>query len=234
LRITEKAAFFDLDGTLTKANIWSGVMDYFKVHHERQWTHRAYMAYHYPLYIAFKMGIISDGTFRRPWPAHLGWYLRGYSTEEADRVWSWVVDSLVNKTWRNDTCQILRRRREEGFLTVLVSGTPLPLLERISTEIDAEHAVGTGLEIRGGKYTGRSSGPACIGKQKVALTKQHFEILGIEINYDASYAYADSVSDKNLLEMVGHPIVTYPDQRLREIAIERNWQIFPPDTSPQQ
>jgi phosphoserine phosphatase len=42
-----------------------------------------------------------------------------------------------------------------------------------------------------------------------------------------SYAYADSTSDLHLLEMVGHPVATYPDDGLRPIALERGWQIFP-------
>lgn len=212
---------------MTKSNVWRGVIDYFKIHRLRRWTHLAYMAYHYPIYIAYRMSIISDGTFRKPWPAHLGWYVRGYRIEEADQVWSWVVETLVKKIWRNDTCQLLHRRRKEGFFTVLVSGTPAPLLERISQEIEADYCIGTGLEIEAGKYTGRSRGPACIGEQKVILTRKYFESIGIVIDDKASYAYADSVSDKDLLEMVGNPVATYPDEKLRQIAIQRNWQIFP-------
>jgi HAD superfamily hydrolase (TIGR01490 family) len=185
------------------------------------------MAYHFPFYFAFRLGIISDGTFRKPWPAHLGWYIRGYTEEDADQVWSWVVDTLVSKNWRDDICQILSQHQEEGYLTVLVSGTPAPLLQRIANEVGAEHSVGTGLEIQSGKYTGRSSGPACIAEKKVSLTKEYMEKKGIEVDYQASYAYADSASDKFLLEMVGHPVATYPDQGLRQIAVERKWHIFP-------
>lgn len=186
------------------------------------------MAYHYPLYFAYRLGIISDGTFRKPWPAHLGWYIRGYTLEEADQVWSWVVDTLVSKNWRDDICQILSQHQEEGYLTVLVSGTPVPLLQRIADEVSAEHSVGTGLEIQSGKYTGRSNGPACIAEDKVNLTRKYMENFEIEVDYEASYAYADSASDTYLLEMVGHPVATYPDQGLRQIATERNWQILPP------
>jgi HAD superfamily hydrolase (TIGR01490 family) len=185
------------------------------------------MAYHFPFYFAYKLGIISDGTFRKPWPAHLGWYLRGFTIDEADQVWSWVLDTLVSKNWRDDTCQILAQHREDGFLTVMVSGTPVPLLQSISNQIGADHFVGTKLEIIDGKYTGRSGGPACIAEQKVTLTREYFESIGKEIDYAASYAYADSASDKDLLEMVGHPIATYPDEELRKFAIECNWQIFP-------
>lgn len=225
--VTTKAAFFDLDGTLTKAHVWGGILDYFKVHNLRRWTHRGYMAYHYPFYFASKLGLISDGRFREPWSAHLGWYVRGYSIEGAEQVWNWVVDNQVNKNWREDTCQILHKHKEEGDLTILVSGTPMPLLQIIVEDIGADHAVGTDLEIRDGMFTGRSSGPACIGDNKVFLTRAYLERNGIAIDYDASYAYADSISDQHMLEMVAHPVATYPDEALGQLAQDRGWQIYP-------
>ena len=185
------------------------------------------MAYHFPLYIFMKIGMISDETFRKPWPAHLGWYLRGYTLSEADQVWNWVAETQVSQNWRLDTCRILNQHRENGELTVLVSGTPVPLLERLAQDINADHVVGTGLEIKNGIFTGRSSSPACIGDNKISLTQIYMEQQGIEIDYGGSYAYADSISDQHLLAMVGNPIATYPDEALRQYAIEHGWQIFP-------
>jgi HAD superfamily hydrolase (TIGR01490 family) len=204
-------------------------MDYFKVHKLRQWTHRFYMAYHFPLYIFKQLGLISDQAFRKPWPAHLGWYLRGYSVEEAFQIWDWVAENQVSQNWRVDTCQILQRHREQGEIAVLVSGTPVPLLERLARDVNADYVVGTGLEIKSGIFTGRNSTPACIGDNKVPLTQKYLQENGIEIDYKESHAYADSISDQYLLSMVGQPIATYPDEGLRQLANERGWQIFPAD-----
>jgi HAD superfamily hydrolase (TIGR01490 family) len=224
---TTKAAFFDLDGTLTDAHVWQGIMDYFSVHKLRRWTHRVYMASHFPLYIFRKLRLISDGTFRKPWPAHLGWYVRGYTLEQAEDVWNWVADTQVKNHWRQDTCQILKQSREDGYLTVIVSGTPVPLLQRLAMDIAADHVVGTDLKVKDGRYTGRSNGPACIADNKIALTQGYMERQGIEIDYSDSYAYADSISDSYMLEMVAHPVATYPDEGLRQLALKRHWQIFP-------
>lgn len=227
--ISVKAAFFDVDGTLTNAHVWHGVMDYFTVHKLRRWTHRVYLAYHYPLYILLRLGIISDGTFRKPWPAHLGWYVRGYTIGQSENVWNWIADTKVKNHWRQDTCQILSQHKSDGYLTVLVSGTPVPLLNRLAKDIGADQVVGTELEVKEGRYTGRSSGPACIADDKVTLIQNYMKRSEVEIDYSASYAYADSISDHYMLEMVAHPVATYPDEGLRQIAIEKEWQIFPPD-----
>jgi phosphoserine phosphatase len=47
------------------------------------------------------------------------------------------------------------------------------------------------------------------------------------VDFEASYAYADSISDRFLLDMVANPVATYPDDQLRAVAQERGWQIFP-------
>lgn len=204
-------------------------MEYFKVHNTRQWTHKFYMAYHFPLYIFKQLGLISDQAFRKPWPAHLGWYLRGYTVEEANQIWDWVAETRVSQHWRTDTCQILHQHRQQGEITFLVSGTPVPLLERLARDVNADHVVGTVLEIKHGTFTGRNSSPGCIGETKVIMTQEYLQEKGIEIDLEASYAYADSISDQQLLAMVGNPVATYPDEGLKRLAIERKWQIFPPN-----
>ena len=227
--IQNRAAFFDLDGTLISVHVWHGIMEYFKTHDLRQWTHKIYMAYHFPYYISWKLGIISEQTFQKPWPVHLGWYLRGYSIEQANQIWEWVTNTEVSNNWRTDTCQILHRHQEQGDLTFLVSGTPVPLLHWLAREINADHVVGTQLEIKDGKFTGKNSSPACIGEEKVTLTMRYIKKVGLDIDFANSFAYADSLSDQYLLGMVGHPTVTYPDDQLKQLAIQRNWGIFPPD-----
>jgi HAD superfamily hydrolase (TIGR01490 family) len=142
-----------------------------------------------------------------------------------------VAETQVSKNWRTDMCQVLRHHSEKGALTVLVSGTPVPLLERLAQDVNADHVVGTELEIKDGVFTGRNSSPACIGDNKVSLTRDYMLKKGIEIDYGASYAYADTISDQHMLAMVGHPVATYPDEALNQLALERGWQVFPPENS---
>jgi HAD superfamily hydrolase (TIGR01490 family) len=227
--ISTIAAFFDLDGTLTSAHVWQGIIDYFRVHNQRQWTHRIYMAYHFPLYVFWKAGLISDEAFRKPWPTHLGWYLRGFNLDQANRVWDWVAQTRVKPTWRADICHVLDQHKAQGDLTILVSGTPVPLLQRLAEEINADHVIGTGLEIKDGVFTGRNSSPACIGVDKVTLTRKYLQQHQIAIDFSSSFAYADSISDHHMLAMVGNPVATYPDAELRDFALQNDWQIFPTD-----
>jgi HAD superfamily hydrolase (TIGR01490 family) len=222
-----RAAFFDVDGTLTTTRVWQGLMDYFRVHKTRRGTHLFFWTFHFPLYLLRRMKLISEGAFRTPWAAHLAWYFRGYSMDGAEKVWKWVVENGLEGTWRTDTCKLLKDHLENGDLVVLVSGAPLPLLQQIGLHLGTSHVVGTILEVIDGHYTGRSLKPVCIDENKASLTKAYLNRKGFEVDFDKSFAYADSTSDLSMLEMVGNPIATYPEQDLRVIALERNWSIFP-------
>lgn len=222
-----RAAFFDVDGTLTATRVWQGLMDYFTTHRLRRATHLAYVSIHYPLYLIRRFGLISEAAFRRPWAAHLAWYMRGYSLSEAEEVWEWVVSEYVERYWRKDVFEILDRHRQGGDVVILVSGGPHPLLERIGARIGADHVIGTRFEVRDGRFTGRACEPICIDENKAILVKDYLQRSGINADLANSYAYADSISDLPLLEMVGHPVPVYPDRSLKALALERGWRVFP-------
>jgi len=222
-----RAAFFDVDGTLTTARVWQGLMDYFRENKLRRWTNVAFWVYHFPLYLLRQMNLISEGSFRAPWAAHLSWYFRGYSVEYCEQIWKWVVESSLRDYWRSDTCELLKEHLEQGDLVVLVSGGPLPLLRAIGRYLSTPHVIGTALETRDGRYTGRSLRPVCIDENKASLTKAYLFQNRFVVDLENSYTYADSTADISLLEMVGNPVVTYPEDDLRIIALERGWRIFP-------
>ncbi len=202
-------------------------MEYFKAHGLRRWTHRAFWIYHTPYYFLRRWGLISEGAFREPWAAHLAWYVRGFSPQQAQVVWDWVVKEYISQHWRWETRSLLDTHRAVGDLIVLVSGGPLPLLKRIAQEIGAQHVVGTEFEVRSGRYSGRCLKPVCLDLNKPVLVKAFIQRNEIDVDFDVSYAYADSISDLHLLEMVGHPVATYPDEQLRALAMERGWGVFP-------
>jgi HAD superfamily hydrolase (TIGR01490 family) len=222
-----RAAFFDIDGTLTKDRTWKGFLDYFNYHRKRRITHVAFLVAHYPLYFLYRLGIISAGTFRGNWAADMPWYIRGYSIEQAEAVWDWCVTRYLNQQWREDSLAILNAHLNAGEPVVLVSSGPLPLVQRIGKELGTDLAVGTVLEVKDNKYTGRSLPPICIDESKARLAKSHLNHMNYSVDYDQSYAYADSITDLHLLSMVGNPTAVYPEQQLRSLAIERGWQIFP-------
>ena len=221
-----KAAFFDVDGTITTGRVWRGIMDYFKVRGQRRVTNALFWAYNTPSYLLFKARLISQSAFRRRWASSLPWYFRGYSLEKADQIWTYVVRDYLKDLWRPDALELIRQHKADGDLVVLVSAGPTPLTSCIAKEVGAEFAIGTLPEQRDGHYTGRIAGPVCMEEFKARLTVDELRRRKIEVNLPESFAYADSSGDVDLLEMVGHPVAMYPDKHLRPIAIERGWRVI--------
>ncbi len=223
-----RVALFDVDGTLTTEHTWKAYMAAFRQHHPRPVIHRLFLGIHYPLYFLRRGRLLSEERFRTWWAAHLAWYLRGLTPEQTRPLWRWAAETFLAPYWRTEMLERLRQHRRQGDRVVLVSSAPEPLLDAIAQVVGAHTVVGTRPALRHGRYTGRSLTPVCIGPHKATLTRQHLASLGWEVDYQASAAYADSITDVPLLEMVGHPNAVYADSELQTIAQQRGWALWPP------
>jgi HAD superfamily hydrolase (TIGR01490 family) len=222
-----QAAFFDVDGTLTKVRVWMGLMEYFRTRGERRYNRGLFWVYHIPLYISYRLGLIPQTGFRKPWAKHLPWIFRGYTVADAQKIWDWVVKDFLGRQWREDSLTLVENHLSAGDQVILVSASPKPILERIADEIGVSHVIGTEPEVRNGRYTGGIHGPVCIAENKAKMALRYLEDKGIEVELRECYAYADSPGDSHLLEMVGNPVATHPDDELRIMATDRGWKIFP-------
>jgi HAD superfamily hydrolase (TIGR01490 family) len=222
-----RAAFFDVDGTLTSVRVWKGIMAYFSRQGERRGVHALFLGLHYPLYYARRLGVLNESSFRARWAADLAWYFRGNTPSQAAQVWDWVAAEFLTPYWRTDSLALIHKHQAAGDLVMLVSSGPDAMIRRIARQLGADHGIGTRFEQVDGHYTGRSLTPVCIDEHKASLAQAYLQQAGTPVDLAESYAYADSTSDLHLLEMVGHPVATYPDDGLRPIALERGWQIFP-------
>ncbi|MEX2144481.1 MAG: HAD family hydrolase [Anaerolineales bacterium] len=220
-----KAAFFDVDGTLTTQRVWRGVLVYYRRHGLRRFTTLVFWVYHMFLYILFKAKLLSQSAVRKPWAAHLMWFLRGDTPATAQPVWDWVVSEYLTPVWRPEGLAQIRHHKEQGDLVVLVSAGPTPLTERIARQLGADLAVGTQPALRQGRYTGGVAGPVCLDEQKAALARSTLAARGLEIDWAESTAYADGGTDLALLEMVGKPVAFFPDEILKPMAVARGWNV---------
>jgi len=219
-------AFFDVDGTLYTAHMWRGLMQYAAAHGRKNHV-RLYYAALMPLFYLRKLKLISEESFRKPWVARMGWILRGWSAAEGDAAFRWIAEDFIRPTERKDILAKLRDHGAHGHVVILVSAMLTPPLQKLAAPLGAVGAIGTDIEIKDGHLSGKISPRVCMGIEKDRLTREFLKAHGIEVDLSASYAYADSISDLPLLEMVGHPVAVYPDAQLAAFAREKNWEILP-------
>lgn len=218
------AALFDVDGTLFTGHVWRGMLQYF-AEKRGQWNVRAFWYFHMPLYFLRKLKVISEERFRGPWAANLAWLARGWTSEQLQGLYDWIAHTYVTPHRREDTIARLAEHNAQGHLTVLVSTGFSGMIEAIGRTVGAQLAIGTDLQMKDGRCAGRVIPPLVIGAQKGHETRKRLSTRGIDVDYAASFAYADSITDLALFELVGNPRPVYPDAELAAVARQRGWPI---------
>ena len=221
------AAIFDLDGTLFTGHFWQGIVKHHIKHRVKLPSVAAYITTHIPLWVASKIKILSEETYKVRWGEDLAATLRGLKREEIRKIFEWVSSNYVMKLLRPDIMAVLGRHRKEGHTTVLLSGGFNDFLEIIRQRLDVDYAVGTKIEVVEDICSGRIVGPLCFGINKARLLEEFISGAKLNIDFGLSFAYADSIVDIHVLEMVGNPVATYPDRKLLNVAQHRGWKILP-------
>jgi HAD superfamily hydrolase (TIGR01490 family) len=215
------AAFFDLDGTLVA--LPSLERRFFRMLRYR----RAIAAQNYGLWLAEALRLAPYGVNSILHGNKM--YLRGVAVERLGKgglrpAPPFMEDGLERAAWH----------AKQGHVIVIVSGTLEPLATETARALEAELAArgtaslvrvcATRLEENEGRWTGRIIGEAMFGHAKVRAAKQMAEEL--ELDVADCYGYGDSVTDRYLLEAVGHAAAVNPSRELARIAQERRWPVL--------
>lgn len=115
------------------------------------------------------------------------------------------------------------RRRAEGFVCALLTGTSPYVADPVATHLEVEHVLSSRMKVEGGRFTGELEPPLCYGAGKVERARAW--AIDHAIDLEGSVFYTDSVSDLPMLEAVGGPHVINPDPRLRAVALRRGWPV---------
>ncbi len=226
------AAFFDLDGTLYCGHIWQELAR----HH---WTapvcgagrrHRLWLAAYVARNMAplplYKLGLLSQVDFYGAWGETMGWLVRGWTVDEGQALFERLTDEQIMPNLHARVLTSLRKHQDQEHLVALVSGTFAPWLKTVAQRLNVPHAIGTPLEVRDGRYTGRILPPLCQGPGKPSRVRAYLAEQGLKVDWASSFAYADSGTDLPLLSELGHPVAVYPDKVLLAHALSQNWPVI--------
>jgi HAD superfamily phosphoserine phosphatase-like hydrolase len=181
---------------------------------------------HLPPYFLRKLKLINEEQFRGPWGAHLAWLVKGWDERQLRGLYEFIAHEYTPQHRREDTIKMLQDHRTQGHVTMLVSTGFTEMVAEIGKTIGAEYAVGCDLEMKDGRATGRIMPPVVIGKQKGIAAKAKLGALGYNVDYASSFAYADSLTDLGLFEIVGNPRPVCPAADLAEYARQQGWPVY--------
>jgi HAD superfamily hydrolase (TIGR01490 family) len=129
----------------------------------------------------------------------------------------------IAHTYRARAHAVVERHRAEGHTLALLTSTSIYLAQPVLTELRIPYALCNRFEVLDGRFTGRTDGALCFGAGKLLHARALAAELGERLE-DATF-YTDSISDRAVLEAVGHPVAVHPDPRLHRLARRRGWAI---------
>ena len=110
---------------------------------------------------------------------------------------------LIPKYYPNVVAE-LKDKKNDGYLVYICSASIEGYLRFCDLPVDG--ILGTKTEVIGGKYTSRMIGNNCKNEEKITRLTAVIAKLGVEIDYENSYAYSDSMHDIPMLKMVKNRI----------------------------
>ena len=219
------AAIFDADGTLYSAQYGRGLMTYAHTHGHLGRA-RVYFASIAWVLALTKLGLANGEALDRVKISGLAHMMRGWSESQALPALTWVADQYLLVTRREHVLRRLEAHQSQGHVVVIASGTFLPSLRILGERLGVSEFVGTRMEVEQDRYTGRITPPIIKGADKAEQVKRHLSDRGFDVDWDASYAYGDSHSDRHFMSLVGHPVAVHPDPQLRGHALAQKWEVL--------
>jgi HAD superfamily hydrolase (TIGR01490 family) len=117
----------------------------------------------------------------------------------------------------------LDSHRQAGHQLILVTGAPDFLIMPLAEFLDVATVFAAKPEQRDSLYTGVLIPPLPYGRGKRELILTHARRMGIDLA--GSYAYGDSPGDRDILELVGHPLVVNPIRGMARTAERLGWPV---------
>ncbi len=216
-------AFFDLDKTLIAEN--SGSL-WMKHRYRQGEIGNLELAKGVATYLQYKLGVLDI----QSWTKSLMQEFRGQREADLEAQAANWFDQLVMPALYPEAAKLVRDHQEAGHVVAIVSGATKFVVRPLAERLGIAHMLYTRLEVEGGLFTGRVIEPICFEEGKIYWVQQLIEDEGIDLA--KSFFYTDSITDRPLMDLVGHPVATNPDPMLYREATRRNWPVrfFTPPT----
>jgi len=220
-----QAALFDIDGTLTRGDeMWAASLikspDVSRL--RKAWLYAGALPHH----LLSRAEIVSQADFRDRWVRLLAWLMTGWSAAQVQAHYDRIMLETLIPTLRADVVEILKQYKAQGHCVVLVSTMFSGVVEGVAAALGADAGLGSRVEMKDGRCTGRIVGQPCSGVRKIDFSREYLAQHLPGISLAACAAYADSRSDIPFLNGVGHPVAVYPDDAMRAAAQQHGWDIF--------
>ena len=218
-----KLAVIDFDGTLSPQDTLPFLL--------KQWK-----KFGYPRMKRFRVYASVSGLYLR---YKLGRGSREHIRKEGMRKFTNIFDGMSKKEFReflqrssknilpelsDDIIREIKKAKAAGYHTVLLSGCYETFLKYVGEALGIDTVIGTEMRYKDGHVDLNTPMEIVSGEVKTKRMRAYFQ--DADVDWAGSTAYADSMSDIGILEMVGKPVAVRPEDDLRKTAEAKGWRII--------
>jgi len=218
-RLSRAAAFYDVDGTLIRANI----VHAFAYYALNQPTILGSLSKTVQTALSLPLFWAADKVSRKVMNELFYRYYKGQSEDRLVVLAQELFDDVIKKTIYPGAGDLIDESKRAGCRTVLVSGGLDFTVRPLARHLGVDDLIANRLEFEGGYATGRLEKPLVAGATKAVLIRDYAAKNDFDLG--ASFAYSDSYSDYAMLAVVGRPTAVNPDLRLRALARSYDWPV---------
>lgn len=222
----KKIAIFDFDGTLYKGESMPKVWSLYGKFGYSKWR-KAKSAIKISILkmlrrMKWVKGVTVE-TYKDKATNYILELFKGFSKADLEQFFDQVTPYIVEGL-NPYVLARLKTLKEEGYITVIISGGFEGYLSSLNQQIGADLIIGTPLHYDDRGIIDLSKPLDHVkkdGKSKRLLDLIPFE----EIDVDQSYSFGDSIVDLDILQLVQHKEIIDPDPELERIAMQNKWKI---------
>ena len=217
-RMTVRAAYCDVDGTLTSTTIVTPLA-WFKRNTQSSLGYRLWWA---SLLLRGPAWLLMDRIDRSASNRAIYSQYKGMSVSEVMALNERCYHECIKPRIFPRAAEWLREQREQGVKIVLVTGGLDFIMQRLAKDLDAE-CIAPGLLSDGDRFTGELNQPALTAERKAEAVRAHANRHHVDLAN--SFALGDAMADSAMLKCAGNPIAVNADTRLVGLARKYGWKV---------
>jgi len=180
----------------------------------------AYERANQKFYDDYKAGILDIHEFAR-------FAFKPLEDHSMQQLQSWrqqYLDEVIRPMMTNKGQEKIDWHKSRNDVVVIITATNSFITRPIADAFGVEHLIATEPLQKNERFIAEIHGTPCYQEGKVTRLNNWLKTRS-NLKLDNSWFYSDSHNDQPLLEKVTYPIAIDPDDELRELALERGWEI---------
>ncbi|HEY8805545.1 MAG TPA: HAD-IB family hydrolase, partial [Clostridium sp.] len=194
----EKLAIFDIDYTLTKRETLVEFY-FFMMKKNPKFIKYLPKSIFSSIFYVFKIYDASKAkkTFIR--------FIDGIEESDMKKIVKEFYEKRLSKILYKDAIDMIKKMKMEGYKIYLISASAEFYLSEFYNIKEVDKIIGTRFIKENGLHRNTMLGENCKGEEKVTRLKEVLKKGNIEVDFENSYMFSDSLSDLPLFDLVGHP-----------------------------